>query len=270
MEKKEAFKFTGRDAEYYDRYLGPIIFEPYGQYLASKIDSTNVKSVLELACGTGRVTRHIRKALPATVKLIASDISNDMLTIAQQELDHDGIEFRVEDIQSLSFPDNSFDLIICQFGMMFLPDKKKGFEEIYRVLKPGGMFMFFTWDDTLNMPLFKLMINETIAPVFEDEDVTRFFVPFSMHDTGLLEQFLTDAGFSKAKAEKVELMSGAPSAEYVANAFLRKHMLGKEVAAKDPSLLEPLAQKMESRIAAQFGTSDLSFKLSAFLTTGVK
>lgn len=116
MENKEAFKFTGQDAEYYDRYLGPIIFEPYGRYLASKIDDTNVKSVLELACGTGRVTRHIRKALPASVKLIASDISNDMLTIAQQELGYDGIEFRIEDIQNLSFPDNTFDLIICQFG----------------------------------------------------------------------------------------------------------------------------------------------------------
>lgn len=153
---------------------------------------------------------------------------------------------------------------------MFLPDKKKGFDEIYRVLKPGGKFMFFTWDDTLKMPIFKLMINETIAPVFDGEDTTRFFVPFALHDTVLLEQFLIDAGFSKSRAEKVELISGAPSPEYMANAFLRKHMLGKEVAAKDPSLLEPLAQKMESRIGAQFGTSDLSFMLSAYLTTGVK
>lgn len=270
MENREAFKFTGKDAEYYDHYLGPILFEPYGRYLASKIDSTNVQSVLELACGTGRVTRHIRKALPASVKLIASDISNDMLAIAKQELDHDGIEFRIEDMQSLSFPDNSFDLVICQFGVMFLPDKKKGFDEIYRVLKPGGKFMFFTWDDTLNMPLFKLMINETIVPVFDGEDTTRFFVPFSMYNPGQLERFLEDAGFKEAKSENVALTSGSPTAENIVNAFLRKHMLGKEVAAKDASLLEPTAEKMKKGLIAQFGATNLSFKLSAFLTIGIK
>ena len=84
MEKKEAFKFTGQDAEYYDHYLGPILFEPYGRYLASKIDVAGVESALEIASGTGRVTRHIRKALPASIKLIASDISNDMLAIASK------------------------------------------------------------------------------------------------------------------------------------------------------------------------------------------
>lgn len=270
MEKKEAFKFTGQDAEYYDHYLGPILFEPYGKYLASRIDTSGLISVLEMASGTGRVTRHIRKALPASVKLTASDISNDMLAIAQRELDHEGIEFRQEDIQNLSFPDNMFDLVICQFGMMFLPDKKKGFEEVYRVLKPGGRFMFFTWDDTLNMPLFKLMINETIVPYFEDEDTSRFFTPFALHDSPKLEQFLTDAGFGPAKAEKVEITSGSPSAENVVNAFMRKHMLGKEVLAKDPALFEPVAQEMEKKIIAQFGASDLIIELSAFLTIGIK
>jgi len=270
MEKKEAFKFTGQDAEYYDHYLGPILFEPYGRYLASKIDIAGVGSVLEVASGTGRVTKHIRKALPASIKLIASDISSDMLAIAKRELPDDNIRFMVEDAQNLSFPDNSFDLVICQFGMMFLPDKKRGFDEIYRVLKPGGKFMFFTWDDTLNMPIIKLMINETIVPNFDGEDTTRFFTPFSLHDTAQLERFLIDAGFREAKSEQVALTSGAPSAENVVDGFLRKHMLGKEVAAKDASLLEPLAQKMEEKIGLQFGTSDLTFDLSAFLTTGVK
>ncbi len=270
MEKKEAFKFSGQDAEYYDYYLGPIFFEPYGRYLASKIDIEGVGSVLEIASGTGRVTRHIRKALPPFVKLIASDISNDMLTIAKRELSNDNIQFMVEDAQNLSFPDNSFDLVICQFGMMFLPDKKRGFDEIYRVLKPGGKFMFFTWDDTLNMPIFKLMINEMIVPNFDGEDTSRFFTPFSLHNTVQLERFLIDAGFREARSERVALTSGAPSAENVVDGFLRKHMLGKEVAAKDASLLEPLAQKMERMIGLQFGTSDLTFDLSAFLTAGVK
>src|ERR1700761_3090253 len=179
MEKKEAFKFTGEDAENYDFYLGPILFEPYARYLASKIDTDNVKSVLEIACGTGRVTRHICKTLPVDIKFTATDISNDMLDVAKRGFDKENVIFQAEDIQNLSFPDSTFDLVICQFGMMFLPDKKKGFDEVYRILKPGGKFMFSTWDDTLNMPLFKLMINETIVPNFDGEDTTRFFVPFA-------------------------------------------------------------------------------------------
>jgi SAM-dependent methyltransferase len=270
MEAHEAFKFSGEDAEYYDRLLGPILFEPYGHYLASKIDLAGVESVLEIACGTGRVTRQIRKALPPSVKFIASDLSNDMLAIARQELNNNGINFRIEDAQNLSFPDNSFDLVICQFGMMFLPDREKGFCEIYRVLKPGGKFMYFTWDDTKKMPLFKLMINDYIVPNFEDEDTTRFFLPFSMYDPVVLENYLTGAGFKNVHAEHVALTSGVTTAKDVVDAFLLKHRLGREVAAKDPALLGPLSEKMEQEITSKFGEKDLQFGLSAFLTTGVK
>jgi ubiquinone/menaquinone biosynthesis C-methylase UbiE len=182
MEKKEAYTFTSADAENYDRYLGPVIFEPYGEYLANRINTAGLSRVLELASGTGRVTRHLRKALPAGVELWATDLNNDMLDIAKRELGEDGINYQAEDIQNLSFADNTFDLVICQFGMMFLPDKRQGFNEIFRVLKPGGKLMCFTWDSTLNNPLFALLINELMLPLFEDEDTTRFFVPFSLHN----------------------------------------------------------------------------------------
>jgi len=270
MENKEAFKFSGEDAGNYDHYLGPILFEPYGRYLASKIDASNLNSVLEIAAGTGRVTRHIRKVLPPYVKLVASDLSGDMLAIAKRELNNNGIEFRTEDAQNLSFPDNSFDLVICQFGMMFLPDKKKGFAEIYRVLKPDGKFMYFTWDDTLKMPMFKILINETIVPNFEDEDTSRFFTPFSMYDPVELEGFLTEAGFRVVKANHVALTSGPSTAANLVDAFLVKHRLGREVAAKDPTLLETLAKKVEAEFTRQLGTGDLKLDLSAFLTTGIK
>ena len=270
MEKKEAFKFTGEDAENYDFYLGPILFEPYARYLASKIDTTSVTAVLEVACGTGRVTRHIRKTLPADIKLTVTDISNDMLNVAKRGLGKENIGFQAEDAQNLSFADNSFDLVICQFGMMFLPDKKKGFQEIYRVLKPGGKFMFFTWDNTLNMPLFKLLVNDLVVPHFEYEDTTRFFVPFSLHRPKVLMDWMKNAGFKNIETDNVVLKSGSPTPQNIADALFRKHPLGREISAKNPAAFGPVAIKFEQEIAIKFGTENPVVDLSAFLTTGIK
>lgn len=270
MENKDAFKFTGEDAENYDRYLGPMLFEPYGSYLASQIETTGLQSVLEIASGTGRVTRHIRKALPSNVSLNATDISADMLNVAKRELDNEGIMFGVEDAQQLSFADNMFDLVICQFGMMFLPDQRKGFAEILRVLKPGGRFMFFTWENTLKLPLFKLLINDLILPHFKDEDTGRFFVPFSLHDPAMLKDFMTTAGFKDVEVDRIVLPSSAPSVEHIVEGLFMKHRLGREVMAKDLSAVEPIAKELAAEIAKQFGTEKPNFDLAAFLTTGQK
>jgi len=270
MQPKEAFKFSGEDAENYDKYLGPILFEPYGKYLASQIDATNISSVLEIACGTGRVTRQLRKALPASVQIIATDLSADMMSIAQREMDNTGIEFRTEDAQSLSFADNSFDLAVCQFGMMFLPDKARGFSEVCRVLKPGGKFLCFTWDDTLNIPLYKLLINDLILPHFEDEDTTRFFTPFAMHKPAELEKWMSNAGFAAVEVKHVALPSGPHEKGNVVDAMFRKHRMGGELATKDERALEPAIKKFEEEIPKRFGGDTPILELSAFLTTGIK
>ena len=270
MEKKEAYKFTSDDAENYDHYLGPLFFEPYGQYTASQIDAGHVSSVLEIACGTGRVTRHLRKVLPASVRLFATDISSDMLRIAKRELNNNGIIFQAEDAQKLSFADNSFDVVICQFGVMFLPDKKKGFEEILRVLKPGGKFLFFTWDDTLKVPVFKALIDDLILPHFHDEDTTRFKIPFAMNDPKTLENMLTGAGFKHAESKRISLKSGVTSPDFVVDGFFRKHPLGWEIKTKAPSEFENIARQFHDKVAKLSNNGNSPFQLSALMTTGIK
>ena len=270
MEKKEAYKFTSDDAENYDHYLGPLFFEPYGQYTASQIDAGHVSSVLEIACGTGRVTRHLRKVLPTSVRLFATDISADMLSIAKRELKNNGIIFQVEDAEKLSFADDSFDVVICQFGVMFLPDKKKGFQEILRVLKPGGKFMFFTWDDTLKVPIFKALIDDLVLPYFSDEDTARFRVPFAMNDPKTLENMLIDAGFKHAESKVISLKSGIASSGFVVDGFYRKHPLGKEIMAKAASEFEAVAQQFHNKIVELSEDGNAPFQLSALMTTGIK
>jgi ubiquinone/menaquinone biosynthesis C-methylase UbiE len=270
MEKKEAYKFTSDDAENYDHYLGPLFFEPYGQYTASQIDAGNISSVLEIACGTGRVTRHLRKVLPANVRLFATDISSDMLGIAKRELNNSGIIFQVEDAQKLSFADNTFDVVVCQFGVMFLSDKKKGFEEILRVLKPGGKFLFFTWDDTLKVPVFKALIDDLVLPHFQDEDTTRFKIPFAMNDPETLENMLTDAGFRHAESKAIALKSGVTSPDFVVEGFYRKHPLGREITTKAPLEFENIARLFHDKIVELSDSGNSSLRLSALMTTGVK
>jgi ubiquinone/menaquinone biosynthesis C-methylase UbiE len=277
---KDAFRFSGEGAINYDRYLGPLLFEPYALDLASKIDASNLSSsdlassslssVLEIACGTGRVTRHLRRVLNKDTRLVATDFNADMLQVAKSQLEDLSIDFQVEDAQNLSFPENSFDLVVCQFGLMFLKDKPRGLSEALRVLKPGGTFIFTTWDKTDNIPLLKLLFNDLILPCFKDEDTSRFLIPFSLFDPPLLEIWMKEANFSDVTISRVTLLSHAPTPQPIIDGFFLKHSLGKEVLEKSPADFNELIPKMEEQIIRQFGSANISFDLSAFYVSGKK
>ncbi len=268
--QKDAFKFSGELALNYDRYLGPLMFEPYAVDLVSRINTEGVKAVLEIACGTGRVTKHLRNHFAPEVKLIATDFNADMMSIAESKLNKGSVVFGIEDAQNLSFTDNSFDLVVCQFGLMFLQDKKKGLSEALRVLKPGGTFIFNTWDKTENIPLLKLIFNDIILPYFKDEDTTRFLVPFSLFDTSILKGWMEEAGFADVETNRVLLETGAPSAEEIVNGYFRKHALGGAVMAKNPADFDIVAGEMEKQVIARFGGINIELQFSAILVSGKK
>src|SRR5579872_4469530 len=144
----EAFKFSGTDAINYEQYLGPLIFEPSANVFLSYLAALPVRSILETSCGTGRLTRYLRQEFPSSVQVTATDISADMISVAKSKLHDQAIGFKVADGQQLPFADGTFDLVVNQYGLMFFPDKQKGLDEAYRVLKPGGHFAFATWDRT--------------------------------------------------------------------------------------------------------------------------
>jgi len=267
---KSAYKFSGEGAINYDRYLGPIMFEPFAINTAESIDKADAGSVLELACGTGRVTRHLRQHFKPPVKLVATDLSADMLQVAEAILDDSSIIYKVADAQNLPFADNTFDVAVCQFGLMFLPDKQQGIREAFRVLKPGGLFVFTTWDKSENMPLLKLVFNDIMQPYFKPDDRARLFVPFSLHDPAVLAGWMQSAGFTDVKWQRVTLQSRVPAVEAIVDGFFIKHSLGKEIMDNHPAEFDKVAKKYREEITGQFGSTDIRFEMAAFRMRGRK
>ena len=199
--------FAGSIPDNYDRYLGPLLFEPYALDLAARIDPQQARSVLEMACGTGRLTKHLKKRLSPDVRLLATDLNPDMINTAKATLEDNTIEWQTADAQALPFPDNTFDLVVCQFGLMFVPDKPKAFAEAFRVLKDDGIFLFNTWDKVQSNSFMHTGM-EVLAGLLTDKPPKFFEVPFSMHDEQKLAAFCTHAGFRNSQIELVKKESG--------------------------------------------------------------
>jgi ubiquinone/menaquinone biosynthesis C-methylase UbiE len=261
--------FAGEIATHYDHFLGPLFFEPYAIEVAKRIDPASVTLALEIAAGTGRVTRHIRERIPASAKLIASDISEDMLVEARKKLSHSDIDWQNIDAQELPFSDNSIDLVVCCFGYMFVPDKPKAFAEVYRVLRPGGMFLFTTWD--------KLEYNaasytsRTIAKEYLEEPLPESYnLATSMSDEAVINPLLQNAGFTKISIEKVARFSVSPTAKQATYGLVEGGLIYKEIKKRNPAWIDEIKIKVEKELAEKFGDAPMIAPMSAVISQAWK
>ena len=254
--------FSGSIPEIYDRCLGPLLFEPYAADLAQRAARLRPGRILETAAGTGIVTAAIAKALPAA-DIIATDLNQAMLDVAARRVASSKVRFQAADAQSLPFADGAFDLVLCQYGVMFFPNRLAAYREAGRVLKPGGQFLFNVWAALDGNPIARI-VEEAVATLFPD-DPPRFLsrTPYGYGDAATIADDLAAAGFADVGIETVILPSRAASARQAATGFAHGSPLRTEIAARDPSLLQQAAERATSALEAEYGAGPIEAVMTA-------
>jgi ubiquinone/menaquinone biosynthesis C-methylase UbiE len=262
--------FAGSVPEIYDRYMVPLIFEPYARDLAERLVAAEPANILETAAGTGVLTKAIAAQLSAA-RLVATDLNQPMLDRAAAKLARETrIEYRQADALALPFADESFDAVACQFGVMFFPDKVQGYKEARRLLKPGGRFFFSVWDE-ISQNEFADVITQALTELFPD-DPPLFLArtPHGYHDAERIRADLNAAGFTNIAIEAVEARSKAPSPRDPAIAYCQGTPLRNEIEARDPSGLESATQHAVEALARRFGTGAVDGRIRALVITATR
>jgi SAM-dependent methyltransferase len=258
--------FAGSIPRLYEEYLVPLIFQPYARDLAHRLASRPLARVLEIAAGTGVVTRHMASVLPNDVAIVATDLNRPMLGMATEIGTSRPVEWREADAMQLPFDDGVFDAVVCQFGIMFIPDKSKAFSEARRVLKPGGVLLFNVWD-RIEENEFADSVTGALASLFP-QDPPRFMArtPHGYFDLAVVQRDLLGGGFaSPPRIETVAARSTAISPRIPALAYCQGTPLRNEIEARDKSLLGEATDVAAAAIAERFGPGPVDGKIQAHI-----
>lgn len=262
--------FVGSIPENYDRYLGPILFEPYAAALVEQLHLPANASVLELACGTGIVTRRLRDRLDPAAKIVATDLNEAMLACAARKFtDQDQVEWKQADATNLPFADCSFDAVVCQFGLMFFPDKHQAVREAYRVLKPGGVFVFNVWD-AIELNDLPNLAHTIISDFFDDNPPDFYEIPFSFHDPETIKALLTEAGFKQVQTALVPFAAIGQSAHETMKGLVHGNPVINAIRERDESRLPEIEATIEAAIKAQFGDRPVRAQMQALACSAVR
>ena len=259
--------FAGSTPGIYDRFLVPLIFEPYAEELARRLAERGPSRVIEVAAGTGAVTRALAAGLPPSTAVVATDISAEMLAVASARGAARPVEWRLADALALPFPDASFDAYVCQFGVMFFPDRRRACAEAKRVVRAGGTILFAAWD-ALHENEIAETVEEAVAALFP-HDPPRFLsrAPYAYHDPAAIRRDVIAGGLSEPSIEKVEARSRAPSPRDAAIAFTRGTPLAGEIRARDEHALERATDAAAAAIARRFGSGPIDAKMQALVVS---
>jgi SAM-dependent methyltransferase len=260
--------FAGSIPKLYETYLVPLIFEPYAVDLVNRLAARSLTRLLEIAAGTGVVTRTLASVLPESVSIVATDLNQSMLDQASARGTERPVEWRQADAMQLPFRDGTFDAVVCQFGVMFFPDKAKAFSEARRVLSPGGVFIFNVWD-RIEENEFADTVTTALESLFP-EDPPRFLArtPHGYYTRPTIERDLASGGFAaSAQIATIAARSRATSAGIPAIAYCQGTPLRNEIEAGGASRLGEATDLAAEAIAQRFGRGPVDGKIQAHIVT---
>lgn len=266
----EAQQFVGSVPGNYDRYMVPLIFDTYAQDLALRVAKLKPQAILETAAGTGVVTAAISQTLSSSATLIATDLNPAMLEVAKKAIIKTGVTFQQADATALQFGDESFDVVVCQFGVMFFPDKLQGYKEALRVLRKGGTFLFNVWDIIEHNEIANI-VSATLAKMFPENPPT--FMARTPHGYNNIEDIkatLASAGFINITAEILPKRSRALSAREPAIGYCQGTPMRSEIETRDAGKLELATDLSQQAIIEKLGKGRIDAGIQAIVFTAMR
>src|SRR5215475_14139772 len=269
MSSDKGASFAGTLAEFYDRYLVPLNFAPFAEVVADRAKALLPRRVLETAAGTGVATEVLARILPTDVTITATDLNQAMIEHGKVRPGMERVHWQQADAMKLPFPDGAFDLIVCQFGVMFFPDKRASFKESLRVLTPGGTYLFVLWDDYANMSNSPAWIAaQTVGDMLGRDPHT--LVNPAYFDEPTIRADLTVAGFRDVKVDRIARTARAASARDAAVITVQGSLLRTAIETADPSRLGEATKAVEQVMFARFGDGPVEGETKALIVTTKK
>jgi ubiquinone/menaquinone biosynthesis C-methylase UbiE len=247
--------FVGSIPENYDRHLGPVMFDPYARDLVARLEVPADATVLEIACGTGIVTRRLRDHLAPATRIVATDLNQPMIDYAKRKFrPEENIEWKTADATELPFAEKSFDAVVCQFGLMFFPDKPRAAGEVHRVLKPGGTFLFNVWD-AIEKNDMQQLAHQIVARYFNYNPPDFYDIPFSYYDAETIRSLLASAGFTEVELSVVPFPAESVSAPGMAHGLVHGNPIINEINERNPALAPQIESELATSISTRYGAA---------------
>ena len=262
-----AAEFTGDIPTHYDTGLGPNLFTDFGDRLTGAACDGPATKVIELAAGTGIVSRKLRDSLRRESSLLVTDLNAPMLEVARRKFARgENVDFAVADAMELAFEDSEFDLMVCQFGVMFFPDKVASFREAARVLKPGGRYVFNVFSAMQENPYSQIAYCIP-AQFFSGEPPGFYKVPFHYGNPDVVRKDLAAAGWRDVTHETIRLRKKIASPEDFARGLVYGNPLIDEIRSRGGVDPETVAAAVLRALHVTFGPTGMTMPLEATMFT---